>query len=84
MSKMGTDTVAFYQCHGANHFRMAVKLGLVVHRHNGGDERSRYKHTFAHCRQVEKHTVVEGQLGVSELVSCRRASDGDLIDMPGM
>ena len=80
---MGTDIVAFYQCHGLKYSRMAVKLGLVVHGHNGGYERSRYKHTFAHCRQVEELTVMEGQLGVLEFMSCRRASNGDLIYMPG-
>ena len=83
MSKMGTDIVACYQCHGAKYFRIAVTLRLVVHGHNGGDERWWYKHTFGHCRQLEELTVVGGQLGVSELVSCRRASDGDLINMPG-
>ena len=42
--------------------------------HNRGDERSRYKHTLAHCRHVEDLTVIEGLLGVSELVLCHRAS----------
>ena len=75
MSKMETDVIAFYQCHGAKYTQIAVKLGLVVHGHNRGDERSRYKHTLAHCRQAEEIAVIEVQFGALELVSCRRASN---------
>ena len=60
---------------------MAVKLGLLVHGHNRGDNPSRYRHMLAHSQQVKELTIIEGQLGVSELVSCRRASNGDPVDV---
>ena len=81
MLKMGTEVIAFDQCHGVNYSRIAIKLGLVAHGQNQDDERSRYKHTLAHCQQVEELTTIKGQLGVSELVLCRRASNGDLVDV---
>ena len=81
MSKMGANKIAFYQRHGWKYSRMAIKMGLVVHGRNRGDERSTYKHTLAHCRQVEELIVIDGQLGVSELGLCRRASNGDLVDV---
>ena len=62
---------------------MAVELRLLVHSHNGCYERTRYKHKFTHCRQVEELTVSEGQLCTSELVSCLRALNGNLVDVPG-
>ena len=84
MLKMGTDVITFYQCHGAKYSRMAVKLGLVPHGHNLGDERTTYKHTLAHCQQVEELTIIEGQLGVSKMVSCRRPWNSNLIHVSGM
>ena len=60
---------------------MAVKLRLVMHGHNRGNERSRDKHTLAHCRQMEEIAIVEAQLGVSQLVSCRRAPNCDFVDV---
>ena len=81
MSKMRADVIRFHHRHGTKSSRMAVKLGLVVHGHNPGDNRPRYKHTLAHCPQIEELTIIEGQLGVSQLVSCRRASNRDLIDV---
>ena len=62
---------------------MAVKLGLLVHGHNGGYKCSRYKKKVAHCQQVEELTVIEGQFGILQLVLCRRASDGNLVNVPG-
>ena len=63
---------------------MAVEVRLLVNGNNGCYERSRYKNTFAHCRQVEEFTVIEVQFGIWELVSCRRASDGYLVSVPGV
>ena len=40
------------------------------------------KHTFAHRRQMEEFAIIEGQLGIAELVSCRRASNRDFVDAP--
>ena len=53
----------------------------MVHGHDRRHERSGYKNMFAHRGQVEELTIIKGQLGVSELMSCRRASNGDLIDV---
>ena len=79
---MGTDIVTIYQCHGAKYSRMAVEIELLVHGHHGYYERSGYKNTFGHCRQVVYLTGVEGQLGVWELVSCCGALHGDLESVP--
>ena len=83
MSKMGTDIVLFHRCHGAKYPLLAIELGLVGHGHNGGYELPRYQNTFSHFLQVEELAFVEGQLGVSEFVSCRRAADGDLVNVRG-
>ena len=79
MSKMRTALIALDQRHGAKYSRSSLKLGLVVHGHNRGDESWRYKHTLAHCQQMEELTITEIQLGVSEVVLCRRASNRDLV-----
>ena len=39
------------------------------------------KHTLAHCQQIEELTAIEGQRGVSELVSCCSASGRDFADV---
>ena len=62
---------------------MVLELGLVVHGHHGCYDRLRYENTLAPCPQVEELTVLEGQLGISELVTCRRASNGNLVNVPG-
>ena len=36
---------------------------------------------FAHSLQMEELTIIEQQLGVSELVSCRRASNQNFVDV---
>ena len=65
---------------------MAIELRLVIHSHNRRNQRSGDKHTFAHRRQMEEFAIIEGQLGISKLVSCRRASNRDFVDVfrPGV
>ena len=65
---------------------MAIELRLVIHSHNPRNQRSGNKHTFAHHRQMEEFAIIEGQLGISKLVSCRRASNCDFVDVfrPGV
>ena len=60
---------------------MAIELRLVIHSHNRRNQRSGDKHTFAHRRQMEEFAIIEGQLGISKLVSCRRASNRDFVDV---
>ena len=60
---------------------MAIELRLVIHSHNRRNQRSGDKHTFAHRRQMEEFAIIEGQLGISKLVSCLRASNRDLLDV---
>ena len=81
MSNVRTKKVAFDQGHGSTYSQRAVQLRLVVHGHNSRHEASRYKNALAHCRQVEESTIIKSQVGVSELMLCRRASNGDLIDV---
>ena len=60
---------------------MAIELRLVIHSHKRRNQRSGDKHTFAHCRQMEEFAIIEGQLGISKMVSCRRASNRDFVDV---
>ena len=60
---------------------MVIELQLVIHSHNRRNQCSREKHTFAHRRQMEEFAIIEGQLGISKLVSCRRASIRDFVDV---
>ena len=60
---------------------MALELRLVIHSHNRGHEGSRDKHMFAHRRQLEEFAIIEGQLGIAELVSCRRPWNRDFVHM---
>ena len=81
MLEVRTNVIALNQCHGSKYTRMAIELRLVIHSHNRGHECSRDKHTFAHRRQMEKFAIIEGQLGIAELVLCRRASNRDFVDV---
>ena len=65
MLEMRTNVVALDQCHDSKYTRMAIELRLVIHGHNRGHERSRDKHTLAHCRQMEEIAIIEGQLGIA-------------------
>ena len=60
---------------------MAIELRLVIHSHNRRNQRLRKKHTFAHHRRMEEFAIIEGQLDISKLVSCRRASNRDFVDV---
>ena len=60
---------------------MTIELRLVIHGHNRRHQCSRDKHTFAHRRQMEEFAIIEGQLGIAKLVSCRRASHRDFVDV---
>ena len=60
---------------------MAIELRLVIHSHNRRNVLSGDKHTFAHRRQMEEFAIIERQLGISKLVSCRRASNRDFVDV---
>ena len=60
---------------------MAIELRLVIHSHNRCNQCSRDKHAFAHRRQMEEFAIIEGQLGISKLESCRRASNRDFVDV---
>ena len=60
---------------------MAIEFLLVIHSHNQRNQCSRDKHTFAHRPQMEEFAILEGQLGISRLVSCRRASNRDFVDV---
>ena len=73
--------MALDQCHGWKYSRMDIELRLVIQSHNPGHKRSRDRHTLAHRRQMEEFAIIEGQLGIAELVSCRRASNRDFVDV---
>ena len=60
---------------------MAIELRLVIHSQNRRKQCSRDKHTFAHRQQMEEFAIMEGQLGIWKLVSCRRASNRDFVDV---
>ena len=60
---------------------MAIELRLVLHGHNLRHQCSRHKHTFAHRRQMEECAIMEAQLGIAKLVSCRRASNRNFVDV---
>ena len=60
---------------------MAIEFRLVIHSHNRRNQRSGDKYTFAHRRQIKEFAIIEGQLGISKLVSCRRDSDRDFVDV---
>ena len=79
---MQTNVVALDQRRGSKYSRVAVELRLVIHSHNRGNERSRDKHMFAHCPQMEDLAIIQGQLGIPELVSCHRASNRVFVDVP--
>ena len=81
MLKMRTNVVVLDQRHGSKYSRVAVELRLVVHRHNSANKRSEDKHKLAYCRQMEYLAIIKGQLGILELVSCRRASNRDFVDV---
>ena len=83
VSKMGTDIVTFDQCNAAKYSQRGEELGLLVHGHDGGYKRWSYKNSLAHCQQLGELTVVAGEFAFSELVSCRRASNSDLLNVPG-
>ena len=70
-------------CHGLKYSRIAVELGLMVHGHDRCYQRLGYENTFAQSRQLEELTVVKIQFDISELVPCRSAPDGDLVNVPG-
>ena len=63
---------------------MAIELRLVIHSHNQGQERSRDKHRLALRREMEGFAVVEGQLGIAELMLFRRALNRDFGDVSRM
>ena len=60
---------------------MAIELPLVIHSHNRRNQCSRDKHTFAHRQQMEEFAILEGQLGIAKLVSCRRPSTRDFVNV---
>ena len=37
---------------------------------------------LVHPQQIEEFAIIEGQLGITGLVSCRRASNRDFVDAP--
>ena len=75
------NLVALDQGHGSKYTRIAIELQLVIHSHNRGHDISRDKHTLAHRRQMEEFAIIEGQLGIAEVVWCRRASNRDFVDV---
>ena len=60
---------------------MAIELRPVIHSHNRRNQCSRDKHTFAHRRQMEEFAIIQGQIGIANLVSCRRASNRNFVDV---
>ena len=81
MSDVRTNIVALDQYHGSKYTRMAIELRLVIHSQNQGHEWSKDKHILAHHQQMEEFAIIGGQLGIAELVSCRRASNRDFVDV---
>ena len=78
---MRTYVVALNEGHGAKDTRMAIELRLVIHGDNRRHQCSRDKHTFAHRRQMGEFAIIEGQLGIAKLVTCRRASNRIFVDV---
>ena len=81
VSEVQTNLVALNQGHGSKDTRMAIELRLVIHGHNRRHQCSGDKHTLAHRRQMEESAIIEEQLGIAKLVSCRRASNRNFVDV---